>query len=69
MAKLQPEQDWRRTVEVEIDPDQAYFWTEEWQAEEREATQQGGTNEGQVFFSARDFLRALDTERAQRDGI
>jgi hypothetical protein len=48
---------------------QAYFWTEEWQVGEREATRQAEAGEGEFFENERSLLRALDPERAKRDGI
>jgi TRAP-type C4-dicarboxylate transport system substrate-binding protein len=59
----------RRIIEVETDPDQAYFWTEEWQEREREASRQIEDGEGTIFASPEEFLRALDPARACRDGI
>jgi hypothetical protein len=51
----------RRHVEgEEVDPDQAWFWTEEWQAKEREADAAIAAGEGTFFESADDFLAALD---------
>lgn len=42
-----------------IPADQAWFWTDEWQAGEREASQQAARGEGTVYESARDFLESL----------
>lgn len=48
----------------EIDPDQAWFWTPEWQAKEREADADLAAGRGTYFDSDEEFLRALD-ERAK----
>jgi antitoxin PrlF len=42
-----------------IDRNQAWFWTPEWQAGEREATEQARRGEGQVFMTDADFLGSL----------
>jgi hypothetical protein len=41
------------------DPDQAWFWTEEWQAGEREADAQQASGLGVAFDSDEEFTRAL----------
>ena len=41
------------------DPDQAWFWTEEWQAGEREADAQQAAGLGVAFDSDEEFTRAL----------
>jgi antitoxin PrlF len=38
---------------------QAWFWTPEWQAGEREATEQARRGEGEVFETDADFLDSL----------
>ena len=38
---------------------QAWFWTPEWQAGEREASEQTRRGEGEVFKTDEDFLNAL----------
>jgi len=43
-----------------IPADQAWFWTEGWQAGEREASEQIARGEGRVFNTAEDFLDSLD---------
>lgn len=43
-----------------IPADQAWFWTEEWQAGEREASRQATRGEGTVYESAEDFVDSLD---------
>lgn len=42
-----------------IPADQAWFWTKEWQAGEREATEQVAESEGSVFHDAGTFLHSL----------
>lgn len=42
-----------------IPADQAWFWTDEWQTGEREASQQAVRDEGTVYDSAEDFLDSL----------
>lgn len=42
-----------------IPADQAWFWTDEWQTGEREASQQAARGEGTVYDSAKDFLDSL----------
>ncbi|MGH3489431.1 MAG: AbrB/MazE/SpoVT family DNA-binding domain-containing protein [Actinopolymorphaceae bacterium] len=43
-----------------IPADQAWFWTEEWQAGEREASEQVARGEGTKYEDVEDFLDALD---------
>lgn len=42
-----------------IDRSQAWFWTPEWQAGEREATEQARRGDGAVFRTDEDFLDSL----------
>jgi antitoxin PrlF len=42
-----------------VDRSQAWFWTPEWQAGEREATEQARRGEGETFQSGTDFLDSL----------
>jgi hypothetical protein len=44
---------------IEQDPEQAWFWTEEWQAGEREADIQQAARRGIFFDSDEEFVRAL----------
>jgi antitoxin PrlF len=43
-----------------IPADQAWFWTETWQAGEREASAQLAGGEGRVFKTSEDFVKSLD---------
>lgn len=43
----------------ERNPDQAWFWTEEWQAGEREADAQIANDEGTFYASSEEFLESL----------
>jgi antitoxin PrlF len=43
-----------------VDRSQAWFWTQDWQAGEREATEQARQGEGEVFQTGPDFLDALE---------
>jgi bifunctional DNA-binding transcriptional regulator/antitoxin component of YhaV-PrlF toxin-antitoxin module len=45
-----------------IDPDQAWFWTKEWQAGEREADEEIKAGKGEFFASGEEFLAALEAE-------
>jgi len=43
-----------------IDPDQAWFWTPEWQAKEREADADlAAGRHSEIFMSGEEFLEAL----------
>jgi antitoxin PrlF len=44
---------------VAVDRSQAWFWTPEWQAGEREASEQARSGEGEVFETDADFLDSL----------
>jgi antitoxin PrlF len=44
---------------VAVDRSQAWFWTPEWQAGEREATEQARRGEGELFKNDADFLDSL----------
>jgi hypothetical protein len=46
----------------ERDPDQAWFWTPEWQAGEREADEDLQTGNHEDFDSMDDFIAALQAE-------
>ena len=51
-------------IAVETDPDQSWFWTEEWLAGEREADAQIAVGAGTFFEHGGEFLRALDPHLA-----
>ena len=42
------------------DPEQTWFWTEEWQAGEREADGQIANGDSTIYESEEEFSRALD---------
>jgi antitoxin PrlF len=48
-----------------IPDDQAWFWTPEWQAKEREADADIAAGRGRIYYSDEEFLAAL--ERAVDD--
>jgi hypothetical protein len=50
-----------RPVLREIDPEQAWFWTAEWRAGEREADADLAAGRGTVFRSDEAFLAHLDS--------
>jgi hypothetical protein len=54
----------RGLIEGEIDTDQAWFWTPEWQAGEREADADIAAGRGTLYASDQEFLAAL----AERSG-
>jgi len=43
-----------------IDPEQAWFWTREWQAKEHEADEDLAADRGDTYASDDEFLAALD---------
>jgi hypothetical protein len=47
-----------------LNPDQAWFWTEEWQAGEREADADIAAGRTTFHASTDDFLAAMDARRA-----
>ena len=50
-----------------IDPDQAWFWSEEWQRGEREVDENIAAGRVQVFDDVESFIAALDAEAARLD--
>jgi hypothetical protein len=54
---------WRTVSSGEV-ADQAWFWTPEWQAGEREADEDIAAGRTTFFASTEDFLTALDDEIA-----
>lgn len=51
----------------ELNPDQAWFWTEEWQAGERAADRQAAAGEGTRYHSDQEFLTALEARMQHAD--
>jgi AbrB family looped-hinge helix DNA binding protein len=51
----------------DIDPDQAWFWTERWQQMEREADEDYAAGRYKTFDSADEFLADLDRESTETD--
>jgi hypothetical protein len=49
----------RGVLEGPIDPDQAWFWTPEWQAKEREADADKAASRGVFFGSDEEFIEHL----------
>jgi hypothetical protein len=46
-----------------IDPDQAWFWSPEWQGGEREVDEAIARGKrGGIYYSAEDFIAALEAE-------
>lgn len=50
----------------DVDPDQAWFWTPEWQAGEREADEELRRGEYEEFDSIGGFIEWLDEPRGGR---
>jgi hypothetical protein len=50
----------RGIIDGPIDPSQAWFWTPQWQAGERQADDQLAASEGIVHRSTEDFIAHLD---------
>lgn len=44
---------------IEIDPEQAWFWTEEWQAKERQADEDIAEGRYEEFDNLDDFIASL----------
>lgn len=51
-----------RLIVHEIDPDQAWFWTPEWQEGEREADADLAAGQGSIYYSDEEFLAALEAD-------
>lgn len=49
---------------LEVPPDQAYYWTEEWQQAEREAEAEIAAGNCERYESAEAFLASLDGSAA-----
>jgi hypothetical protein len=54
--------EWHQSHRPEIDTEQAWFWTPEWQAGEREASQQLQRDNGEVFENGKNLLAAFEEE-------
>ncbi len=50
-----------------IDPEQAWFWTREWQAKEREADEDLAAGRATTFESDDEFLGALEADMKPLD--
>jgi hypothetical protein len=57
----------RGIINGPIDPDQAWFWTLEWQAGEREADAEIAAGRGTHYDSDEEFLAALDERSGSSD--
>jgi hypothetical protein len=58
LAEPLPFRPWRRPQV--IDPEQAWFWTPEWQSGEAQVSVELAAGLGEVFDSVEDFLADLD---------
>ena len=47
---------------IDIDPEQAWFWTPEWQAKEREADRAYAEGRFTTYFSLDEFLDSLEDD-------
>lgn len=57
----------RGIIKGPIDPDQAWFWTPEWQAKEEEADADKAAGRVERFDNDEAFLAALDERRGSLD--
>lgn len=57
---IQPDGDVTLRGMTAIPTEQRWFWTEDWQVGEREASAQLAVGDGETDYSADDFLAALD---------
>jgi antitoxin PrlF len=51
----------RGIIKGPIDPDQAWFWTPEWQEGEQEAEAELASGAGVVYHSTEDFISHLES--------
>jgi hypothetical protein len=51
----------RGIIKGPVDPDQAWFWTPEWQSGEREADAEIAEGAGAVFHSTDEFIAHLES--------
>lgn len=66
MAKVIRRDDENHTVvvEIEIDPDQAWFWTPEWQAGEQKASEDIAAGRVERYYSDDELLAAFGDDDA-----
>lgn len=67
LAETREQRQWAFTLMRKINPDQAWFWTPEWQAGEREVDRQIAAGEGTTYRTDEEFdaaLRALRPDGA-----
>jgi hypothetical protein len=57
----------RGIIKGPVDPDQAWFWTPEWQEGEREAEADKAAGRGDRYNSDEEFLSALDERSGSSD--
>lgn len=57
----------RVVVEIEIDPDQWWFWTPEWLEGEAEADDDIAAGRFERFYSAEEFLAALERDSSGQE--
>ncbi len=57
----------RGIIKGPIDPDQAWFWTPEWQAKEQEADADKAAGRVERFESDEAFMAALEERRGSLD--
>jgi hypothetical protein len=57
----------RGIIKGPIDPDQAWFWTPEWQAKEREADADKAAGRGTRYHSDEEFVAALRERSGSSD--
>jgi hypothetical protein len=57
----------RGIIKGPIDPDQAWFWTPEWQAKEQEADADKAAGRVERFDSDEAFIAALEERRGSLD--
>jgi hypothetical protein len=52
----------QKVVVRQLDPDQLWFWTPEWQEGEREADVELAAGQGTIYQSDEEFLAALEAD-------
>jgi AbrB family looped-hinge helix DNA binding protein len=53
----------------EIDPEQAWFWTPEWQEGERQADREIASGGGEIYYSEEEFEQALERHKTQNADV